>query len=192
MEFIWNRGRGSEKRVWKKGSGFPFLSLFHFGNNICRVFFPRLSLFNGRLKKQQQLFEEMRPFQEKINVTKKGDPLVTFSSYSGGGRGLNCPVDKSRGQTFSLLEGRSSFSLCEGDSSQILCPDSSFPLAWMGKESTSQRRKLCPYWLAACLKFWVQCELGLANLKVPLIIYFASQNHHSCLLPIMLISISSS
>ena len=55
----------------------------------------------------------MRPFQEKIYVIKKWDPLVTFSSYSGGGRGLNCLVGKSRDQT-SLLEGRNSFSLRGG------------------------------------------------------------------------------
>lgn len=62
-----------------------FLSLFfHFGNNI--LYFSRsFSLFKGRLKKKQTkkttLFEEMRPFQEKIYVTKKGDPLKSFIQW---------------------------------------------------------------------------------------------------------------
>lgn len=58
--------------MWKKGSGFPFLSFFYFGNKVCRVFSLCLSVFKSRLKKKKtQLFEEMRPFQEKIYVIKK-------------------------------------------------------------------------------------------------------------------------
>ena len=55
--------------MWKKGSDFPFLSFSTLAIRFVE-FSPHLSLFKGRLKKKK-LFEEMRPFQEKIHVAKK-------------------------------------------------------------------------------------------------------------------------